>query len=264
MPLSKHDTTQWDWKGAPGFKASDLNDLVVGKTYLLPLFNPWWRRPGTVTRPRTRPRARPHPGKGGVGQNAYYQIVQFVGIQITQVDKSSDCYVRPCYTLDPAAVLNSSSVTPVVPGNSSQTGDDVHHAEVEPVTLAAGEREGRASELAADEYNPPSSPGPRFAMHLTCPDCGAVIPAEDVNIDSGLGKCRAVQHRHRRSEGRARPGRRAGVPPAAAGAAAARITIEDLGGGLRLTRRWFTLAVLFLTFFCVGWDSFSSSGIRWR
>jgi hypothetical protein len=93
-------------------------------------------------------------------------------------------------------------------------------------------------------------------MHLTCRDCGATIAAEDINIDRGLAKCRAcnavidveqaVRGAGGPATGKARP--RVPQPPG--------ITVEDLGGGLRLTRRWFVWAALFLTFFCVAWDSF--------
>ena len=93
-------------------------------------------------------------------------------------------------------------------------------------------------------------------MQLTCPDCGAGIPAEDVNIDSGIGKCRACNavidvaaalRGHDNSHGFPRR------PPAPQPRS---ITIEDLGSGLRLTRSWFTLQALFLTVFCIVWDSF--------
>jgi Flp pilus assembly protein TadG len=119
LPLSKHDTTQWDWKGAPGFKASDLNDLTVGQTYLLPLFKPVVATPGANYQATDKDAGPATPGTGGVGQNAYYQIVQFVGIKITQLDKSSDAFVQPTFVMDAAAILNKSSITPAVPGSSS-------------------------------------------------------------------------------------------------------------------------------------------------
>jgi Flp pilus assembly protein TadG len=120
LPLSKHDTTQWDWKGAPGFKASDLNDLTVGKTYLLPLFKPVVATTGSSYQATDKSAGPATPGSGGTGSNAYYQIVQFVGIKISQVDKSSDAFVQPCYVSDLAAILSTSSITPAVPGSSSQ------------------------------------------------------------------------------------------------------------------------------------------------
>jgi Flp pilus assembly protein TadG len=119
VPLSKHDNTQWDWQGAPGFKASDLNDLVVGKTYLLPLFNPVVSTPGSSYQATDKSAGSATPGDGGVGSNCFYQIVQFVGIKVTQLDQSSDVFIQPCYVLDPAAVLKTSTITSATPGTSS-------------------------------------------------------------------------------------------------------------------------------------------------
>jgi hypothetical protein len=93
-------------------------------------------------------------------------------------------------------------------------------------------------------------------MHLTCRDCGAAIPAEDINIERGIAKCSAcnavidVEQAVHASGGPAavRPRPRVPQPPG--------IMLEDLGDGLRLTRRWFTCAAVFLTFFCIAWDGF--------
>jgi Flp pilus assembly protein TadG len=119
LPLSTHDNTQWDWKGAPGFKASDLNQLTVGQTFLLPLFNPVVATTGSSYQATDKSAGSATPGDGGVGQNAYYQIVKFVGIKITQLDKSSDLYVQPAYVMDPAAIMSTSSIKPMTPGSSA-------------------------------------------------------------------------------------------------------------------------------------------------
>ena len=93
-------------------------------------------------------------------------------------------------------------------------------------------------------------------MHLTCPDCSAVIPAEDINIAQGIAKCRACNAVINVAEQVHAGGavssflRRPPIPQPA------RITLEDLGDGLRLTRRWFTWTVLVLTAFCAFWDGF--------
>jgi len=93
-------------------------------------------------------------------------------------------------------------------------------------------------------------------MHLTCPDCGAAIPADDINIDQGIAKCRACNAVINVAEevhaGGSVPSilRRPRVPQPP------RITVEDLGDGLRLTRRWFSGTAVALTFFCVFWDGF--------
>jgi Flp pilus assembly protein TadG len=120
VPLSRHDSTLWDWEGTSGFKASGLNDLVVGKTYLLPLFKPVVGTPGSNYQATDRVAGVATPGQSGTGQNAYYQVVQFVGIKITQLDKSSKAYFQPAAVLDPAAVLVPSSITPASPSDSSQ------------------------------------------------------------------------------------------------------------------------------------------------
>jgi Flp pilus assembly protein TadG len=120
VPLSQHDPTLWDWEGAPGFKSSDLNNLTVGKTYLMPLFNPVVATPGPSYQATDKSAGPATPGAGGTGSVAYYQIVQFVGVKITQLDKSKDAYVQPAYVLDPAALLKPSTITPATPGSSAQ------------------------------------------------------------------------------------------------------------------------------------------------
>jgi len=80
----------WNWKGAPGFKASDLNDLVVGKTYLLPLFKPVVATPGSYQATNKDPGSAAA-GDGGTGSNSYYNIVQFVGVKITQLISHRTC-----------------------------------------------------------------------------------------------------------------------------------------------------------------------------
>ena len=119
LPLSKSDTTQWNWLGASGFKSSDLNNLTVGDTYLLPLFKPVVATPGATYQATDKSAGAATPGSGGSGSNAYYQIVQFVGVKVTQLDKSTDVFFQPYYVLDPAAVLKTSTITPAVPGSSS-------------------------------------------------------------------------------------------------------------------------------------------------
>jgi Flp pilus assembly protein TadG len=107
----------WNWKGAPGFKASDLNDLSVGQTFLLPLFEPVDASGGSYQATNKDPGAA-DPGNGGKGSNAYYNIIRFVGITITQVDKSSDAYIQPVAMLDSAMVFDSTTVVPA--GTTSQ------------------------------------------------------------------------------------------------------------------------------------------------
>ena len=99
MPLPQPNPNLWDWKGAPGFKSSDLNSLPVGQTFLLPVFEPVVGMPGATYeaaigatyQSTDKSVGGPDVGDGGVGQNAYYNILKFVGVQITQLDKSTGC-----------------------------------------------------------------------------------------------------------------------------------------------------------------------------
>jgi hypothetical protein len=106
----------WNWKGAPGFKASDLNELSVGQTFLLPIFNPVVAS-GASYQATTGSAGPATPGSGGHGNNTYYNIIGFVGVEITQVDKSSDAYVQPVAVFDASMVFDPTSVAPA--GTSS-------------------------------------------------------------------------------------------------------------------------------------------------
>ena len=92
-------------------KASDLDDLTVGQTYLLPLFKPvvpstavTGLLPYQATVKDAGPADTTNPP--GVGQNAYYNVVQFVGVKITQLDKSSDVFIQPVAVFDAEQILS--------------------------------------------------------------------------------------------------------------------------------------------------------------
>ena len=51
-------------------------------------------------------------GGGGVGQNAYYNLVKFVGVQITTLDKSTDAYMEPAAVHGTQRAVRSSTVVP--------------------------------------------------------------------------------------------------------------------------------------------------------
>ena len=106
----------WNWKGAPGFKASDLNDLTVGTNFLLPIFEPVVAS-GPSYQATTGSAGPATPGSGGHGNNTYYNIIGFVGVEITQVDKSSDAYIQPVATFDAAMVFDPTTIAPA--GTSS-------------------------------------------------------------------------------------------------------------------------------------------------
>jgi Flp pilus assembly protein TadG len=114
-------TVDTEWKGAPGFKASDLNDLTVGTSFLLPLFEPVVSTTGAsyqATSDSTGPAAGT---SAGHGSNTYYDIVGFVGVQISQLDKSSDAYVQPSAMISPTFVYDLTTVAPAGTTSSLMT-----------------------------------------------------------------------------------------------------------------------------------------------
>ena len=125
LPIQSPNPGLWDWKGAPGFKSSDLNTLPLNKTFLLPVFEPvvgtpgsaYEAAPGTTYQATDKDSGAPDVGDGGVGQNAYYNLVKFVGVQITTLDTSTDAYVQPAAVLVPGALYDVSTVVPA--GTSS-------------------------------------------------------------------------------------------------------------------------------------------------
>src|SRR5262245_5691303 len=90
-----------------------------------------------------------------------------------------------------------------------------------------------------------------MSMQLLCQSCGKPIPATDVNIELGIAKCAACNAVFSfLDEVGAQPARRGniGLPK--------RFQMENWGGELVITRRWFNHGVWFLFFFCLFWDSF--------
>ncbi|MCA9550043.1 MAG: hypothetical protein KC933_08415 [Myxococcales bacterium] len=90
-------------------------------------------------------------------------------------------------------------------------------------------------------------------MKLTCEDCGADIPAENINISRAVAKCAhcgAISgFADRVSNARAAVERlQVALPPG--------IEVIDLGGELTLLRRWFSWKYAFLAVFCLFWNGF--------
>ncbi|HKD36228.1 MAG TPA: pilus assembly protein TadG-related protein [Pirellulales bacterium] len=121
IPIQTPNAGLWDWKGATGFKSSDLNNLPVGSSFLLPVFEPVVGEPGATYEAASgatyqssdNTAGGPTVGTGaGVGQNAYYNIYAFVGVKITQVDSSQDAMIQPAAVMDPTAVFDPTSVVP--------------------------------------------------------------------------------------------------------------------------------------------------------
>lgn len=90
-------------------------------------------------------------------------------------------------------------------------------------------------------------------LKLTCEDCGADIPAENINISRAVAKCAhcgAISgFADRVSNSRAAVERpQVALPPG--------IEVIDLGGELTLLRRWFSWKYAFLAVFCLFWNGF--------
>ncbi len=90
-------------------------------------------------------------------------------------------------------------------------------------------------------------------MAIRCSSCDREIPAADVSLESGLAKCTACNAVFRFADqveggGVRRPREEIALPK--------RFTLEDVGGDLRITRRWFSPVAYFLVFFCLFWDGF--------
>src|SRR5262245_30407928 len=92
-------------------------------------------------------------------------------------------------------------------------------------------------------------------MHLTCKSCGQSIPAEDMNLDRLVAKCRScnavfgfAEDLGLPAEGKRRKREEVPLPEG--------ITAEETGEGLALVRRWYSSKLIFLVFFCAIWDGF--------
>lgn len=95
-------------------------------------------------------------------------------------------------------------------------------------------------------------------MRVVCKECSRDIPAEDVNIDNLVAKCRSCNAVFSFAE---ELGARGDSPPPEPEARLKvplprGITEETMGRSLLLKRRWFTRKVFFLIFFCTFWDGF--------
>jgi hypothetical protein len=92
---------------------------------------------------------------------------------------------------------------------------------------------------------------------MNCPKCGALVLAEDVNIQALVAKCRRCHEVFRVSDQ---------LPPADGEVAAparpvrvprpATLVVQDAGDIRVIRRRWFRPIYLMLLFFCIAWDSF--------
>ncbi|HEX2094262.1 MAG TPA: hypothetical protein VHG28_17795 [Longimicrobiaceae bacterium] len=92
-------------------------------------------------------------------------------------------------------------------------------------------------------------------MHLHCRSCGTQIQADDVNLDTGLAKCRSCHAVFRFDTEPELAG--GGISNSRARVEMPRSVARDiLGGQLTFRHRWFSWKIVFLTFFCLFWDGF--------
>ncbi len=96
-------------------------------------------------------------------------------------------------------------------------------------------------------------------MKLQCKQCGAQIPAVDMNLKNLVARCRACDSVFSFAnvigtalgtgpDREVRPQGDVPMPKA--------ITVDDLSGKLSITRRWFSAAAIALVVFCAFWDGF--------
>jgi hypothetical protein len=96
-------------------------------------------------------------------------------------------------------------------------------------------------------------------MNLFCPKCGRPIPVEDVNLSTGLARCRAcinllnvsTIHPPTPPPATAPDPRTQPILPFSH-----RFHFNEFAGNLSIHWRWFNITYLFVAFFCVAWDSF--------
>jgi hypothetical protein len=105
-------------------------------------------------------------------------------------------------------------------------------------------------------------------MQIECPQCGAAISAQDVDLGLRVGKCQTcdqiisvadqleriadnhVGSPHSFTSTSGNSPERPLVPQPAS------LLIEETGDSLEIRKRWFNPAVLFLLVFCLIWDGF--------
>ena len=90
-------------------------------------------------------------------------------------------------------------------------------------------------------------------MKLTCDDCGATVPPDNINIARAMAKCDrcgSVFGFADQVPNRGADRERARVPMPKG------VEVIDLGGDLTILRRWFSPKFLFLIVFCLIWNGF--------
>lgn len=92
-------------------------------------------------------------------------------------------------------------------------------------------------------------------MQLTCKQCGAEIPADHINLDRLIAKCSVCNavfsFAAQFGQSETSPTFNRIAVPMPKG-----FTVDDLGGQLKITRRWFGPKIIALAFFALFWDGF--------
>lgn len=98
-------------------------------------------------------------------------------------------------------------------------------------------------------------------MKIYCESCGSEIPAANINLQDRVAKCESCNNifsisklldgiapprQSPQDSGNYSQKREVPLPKG--------ITVEQDYEGLKITRRWFNLSAIFLTFFCLIWD----------
>lgn len=92
-------------------------------------------------------------------------------------------------------------------------------------------------------------------MKINCPECRVPVAAEDVNLETGLAKCRTCNNVFRFADAPELAPQQAvrARPPVEKPRS---VVAFERDGVLTLEYRWFTLKYIFLTFFCLVWNGF--------
>src|SRR5690606_23292896 len=87
-----------------------------------------------------------------------------------------------------------------------------------------------------------------------CKVCDGLLKAQDIDLRTGIATCAychaVMRFEELASDAPALPAERPRIE------LPDRFTVDDSGGELTITRRWFSPAIIFLAFFCVFWDGF--------
>lgn len=90
------------------------------------------------------------------------------------------------------------------------------------------------------------------AVSLKCPNCASPLKTEDWDQERGLAKCSYC----RSLVSMPSPGRTILFRPRPQMPMPKGTTVAETGGGVVITRRWFSIVVFFLVPFCIVWDGF--------